>query len=430
MEREKAVLVGIKLESDSASSNENKYGVEQSIDELAELAFTAGLDVCARVIQKREYKSSAFLVGRGKVDEIRTICNDSGAGIIIFDDELSGVQSRNMEEATGVRVIDRTLLILDIFAQRAHTSEGKLQVELAQLKYRLPRLTGLGGQLSRLGGGIGTRGPGEKKLETDRRHIRRRISFLENELKRLGKRRYRLREGRKQNDLPVVVIVGYTNSGKSTLMNTLCGSGVFVEDKLFATLDPTTRRLTLPDGRKVLLVDTVGFISKLPHDLVEAFKSTLEEVVYADLLLHLVDASHSEADDRIPIVEDILEGLGAAGKPTILVYNKLDLAQGKLASMPGTKRNGCRITGISALKGQGLDSLLTAIMESLPVQEVKMDILAPYEEGWVMSYIYDNGKIVSSEYTDGGIKIKALIPFLKAKKLDHYLIGATSKKTP
>lgn len=417
-EREKAIIVG--LESDSGRLVNGKGEGERSLEELLELSLTAGLEVIDKVLQRRKLKDAAFYIGRGKIEQLGLMCQALNASVLVFDDELSGAQIRNIEETTGAKVIDRTALILDIFAQRARSSEGKLQVELAQLKYRLPRLMGMGGQLSRLGGGIGTRGPGEKKLEVDRRHIRKRISVLENEIKQVSKRRGLIREGRSRNDVPVVALAGYTNSGKSTLMNALCNSDVYVENKLFATLDPTTRKFLLPDGRNALLVDTVGFIKKLPHDLVDAFKSTLEEVVFADILLHVADASDEEAEEKIAVAEDILKNLGAFNKPVILVLNKIDQVK-EVTRLP-IKNSGYPIVETSAIYNKGLDQLLEVITKTIPSEEIEADVFIPYGTGWVLPYIYKYGKVLDEEYTGEGVNIRASIKRDRVEKIREFII--------
>lgn len=418
-DEERAVLVG--LETSSKVIVGGKSEGERSLDELEELARTAGAVVLEKIIQRRPAKDPAFFIGRGKVEELSLICQALDANLIIFDDELSGVQMRNIEEMTGVKVVDRTTLILDIFAKRARSWEGKLQVELAQLKYRVSRLVGLGTQLSRLGGGIGTRGPGEKKLEVDRRHIKRRISFLEAQLKDVEKRRNSFRESRTRNAIPTIALVGYTNAGKSTLMNRLCESNVLAEDKLFATLDPTTRSFRLSDGREALLIDTVGFIRKLPHELVEAFKSTLEEAVYADMLIHVVDASNEEAEEQVKVVNDILESLGAANKPVIMALNKMDMVKGGLR-LAISNPNG-RIFEISAVTGQGIDAMLEGIREMLPEDEKEVRLFIPYSDGWVISYIYQNGRILEQVHGESGTEVKALIKKHRLKPVRAYICG-------
>lgn len=320
--QEKAVLIGVVNTSKPVIENE----VDRSVEELALLAKTAGAQVVGRAVQRRKGIDNATYIGKGKLQEITAACEELEAELLIFDDELSGSQIRNIEQATGLKVIDRTLLILDIFAQRAQSKEGKLQVELAQQKYRYSRLVGFGESLSRLGGGIGTRGPGESKLETDRRHIKRRIDLLKANLAEVGERRGRIREKRRDSDVVVIAVVGYTNAGKSTLINRLCTSDLFAEDMLFATLDSAARKLVLPDGLEAVLIDTVGFIRKLPHNLIEAFKSTLEELVVADIILHVVDSSDEDLARHMEIVEDLLIQLGAAEKPRITVFNKTDIS--------------------------------------------------------------------------------------------------------
>jgi len=416
---EKAILAGLELTADVNAAGRNE--AERSLDELEELARTAGLIVLKKVIQKRPARDAACYIGRGKVEELASMLQELGAETLVFDDELSGAQIRNIEEITGAKVLDRTMLILDIFAQRARSKEGKLQVELAQLKYRLPRLTGMGGRLSRLGGGIGTRGPGERKLETDRRHIRRRITTLEKELRNIAKRRKLTRENRQRNEIPVVALVGYTNSGKTTLMNVLCNTDLFAEDKLFATLDTTTRRLLLPDGKQVLLVDTVGFIRKLPHELVEAFKSTLEEAVTADLLLHVVDTSDEEAAEHMKVTIDLLHSLGAESKPVITVLNKID----KISS-PDVIRslhNNKYTFEISALNGTGIEKLLSGIQSIFDTEYKEYRLKIPFGEGWVLPFIHSNGSVIYQEYQEEGIYIKAKLNKAMIEKVREYIIS-------
>lgn len=427
-EAEKAILVG--TETPGGKLINDKTDGERSLEELEELSLTAGLAVINKVIQKRASRDAAYYIGRGKVDELGLMCQAMDADVLIFDDELTGAQIRNIENATGAKVIDRTTLILDIFAQRAHSSEGKLQVELAQLKYRLPRLTGLGGQLSRLGGGIGTRGPGEKKLEVDRRHIRRRVSFLEGQLKKLEARRGMMRENRKQKDIPVIALVGYTNAGKSSIMNRLCNVEQFAEDKLFATLDPAARQFVLPDGRDAMLIDTVGFIRKLPHDLVEAFKSTLEEAVYADLLLLVVDVSDEEAEEHIPVVEDILKGLGILNKPSILILNKIDRLRDSLAVRLLSSKSPTGAFEVSAKTGEGIGALLRGISDVLPVNEVEMEILVPFNEGALVSGLHNTAQVLEKEYSGDGVRLKVRVKTAYADKLREYsIVKEESEKT-
>ena len=388
-ETEKALLVSV---------DTGEFDAETSIDELEELAHTAGAEVLGKLIQRRERIEAATFVGYGKLAEIIFFCENNDVDLLIFDSELTPSQQRNLEKLTNVRVIDRTMLILDIFAARARTSEGKLQVELAQLKYSLPRLMGQGQQLSRLGGGIGTRGPGETKLESDRRHIRRRIQKLEEELRQLEKRRAMLRNRREKDGVISVAIVGYTNAGKSTLMNALTDAGVLTENKLFATLDPTSRALILPDGRQVMLVDTVGLIRRLPHKLVEAFKSTLEEAATATVILNVCDAADEHASEHLEVTKKLLEELGCEGKPIISVMNKCDKV-GDLYAMPTFRGT----VMISALEQKGLDNLLQAICDALPqtVREVKL--LIPFQNGGDAARLREDGVVLEEEYRPEGL---------------------------
>ncbi|WP_010681048.1 GTPase HflX [Acetivibrio cellulolyticus] len=406
---ERAILVA--LETSTGNIVNGKSIGERSLDELEELVWTAGAKVVKKILQRRQGIDSAYYIGRGKLEELCLIRQALDIDLIVFDDELSGAQLRNIEELVGIKVIDRTTLILDIFAQRARSKEGKLQVELAQLKYRVSRLIGLGNQLSRLGGGIGTRGPGEKKLEVDRRHIRRRISYLESELSEVEKRRGFMRKSRDRDSLPVVALVGYTNAGKSTLMNTLCKSDVLAEDKLFATLDPTARNLKLPNGREALLIDTVGFIRKLPHELIESFKSTLEEAVYADVLIHVVDVTSYEAQEQIEVVDNILNALGASSKPIVMALNKVDMLEERKRA-PILNPMG-KVIEISAVTKEGFEDLLKAITDVLGQDEEELELLIPYHEGWAISYIYKNGKIISQSHEESGTFLK--VSMLKSK---------------
>lgn len=379
------------------SVDSGDFDAEASMEELCRLADTAGAQVEATAIQKRPSPEAATFAGRGLLDEIKSFCRDNDIDLIIADGELSPVQVRNIEDITGVRVVDRTTLILDIFAKRARSSEGKLQVELAQLKYSLPRLTGKGTSLSRLGGGIGTRGPGETKLETDRRHIRNRIKNLNAELDKVEKRRQAMHSRRKKNGALSVAIVGYTNAGKSTLMNTLTNAGVLQEDKLFATLDPTARRLTLPDGRQIMLIDTVGLVQRLPHQLVDAFRSTLEEAVWADVILNVCDASDSECVNHIKVTMDLLRELDCGAKPIINVLNKCDAVTDRLDF--DFFENSVKI---SALTGEGIDNLLEEISRALPRSRRRVKILIPFDKGSLVNLLRENGEVFSEEYTDSG----------------------------
>lgn len=400
---EKTILIGL----------ENDEGYD-TIEELAELAKTAGANVVARSIQKRRTPDNATYIGSGKVDELSLLCSETEAELVIFDDELTGSQLRNLETRLGVKVIDRTALILDIFAQRAVSREGALQVELAQMKYNLTRLTGQGTSLSRLGGGIGTRGPGEKKLEIDRRRIRRRIFELGEELKEVEKQRSLRRERREKNATPLVALVGYTNAGKSTFLNAVSNAGVLAEDKLFATLDPVVRQITLPNGLDILLSDTVGFINKLPHDLIEAFKSTLEEVSNADLILHVVDISSDHYDAQMRVVEDVIASLGAADTPRINVYNKID----KVDFRPrGTDNDAF----VSAVTGEGMDNLLERVEELLSAAHKTLEITVPYDKYEAVALLHAEARIISEEHTEMGTEIKAAVEDTTLRKLKKLL---------
>lgn len=391
-EPEKAVLIAV---------DTGEYDCDISLDELEELAETAGAEVVGRMSQKRDKPDSGTFLGSGRLEELGDFCKNNEVDLVIADSELAPAQLRNIEKATDVRVIDRTTLILDIFAERARSNEGKLQVELAQLRYSLPRLMGQGTKLSRLGGGIGTRGPGETKLESDRRHIRRRIKALEDEFDALEKRRSLARARREKDGVETVVIVGYTNAGKSTLMNTLTEAGVLAQDKLFATLDPTSRALVLPDGRRVMLIDTVGFIRRLPHHLVEAFKSTLEEAVCAKVILNVCDASDPECAEHLKVTNDLLEELGCSGKPIIPVFNKCDLPQADEAAMrlPGA-------VNISALEGKGLDELLDAVARALPPTRAKAKLLIPYSDGAAAAALRKDGVVTVEDYRADGLYLE------------------------
>ena len=377
------------------------YDVEQSLDELEELARTAGAQVIARVSQARPAPDPATCIGSGRLKEVSQLVKTQECDLIIFDEDLTASQMRNIESAAGVAVVDRTTLILDIFAQRALSREGKLQVELAQQKYRLPRLMGLGTSLSRLGGGIGTRGPGETQLETDRRHIRRRIAALQEQLRELERRRQQTRAHRKKSGAPCVAIVGYTNVGKSTLLNTLTGAGVLSEDKLFATLDPTARALRLPDGRQAILIDTVGLIRRLPHHLVEAFRSTLEEAAQADLILNVCDGSSADAPAQIAVTRQLLGELGAQDIPILTVFNKAD----RVDIVPESGREG---VWISAKNAWGLDKLLDAISQSLPDSQCRCRLLVPYDRAGVLATLRQDGQVFQEEYVPEGISIDIL----------------------
>lgn len=390
-ERQRAVLVAV---------DTGKWDAEESIMELAALCETAGADSVAEIIQQSDKLNPATYVGSGKAQEIRDTAERLEADIIVVDDSLSGVQVRNLEEITGFPVIDRTVLILDIFARNAKTAEGKLQVELAQLEYRLPRLMGSGGGLSQQGGGIGTRGPGETKLESDRRHIRSRIVSLKQKLEKMEERREITRRFRKRDGIPTVALVGYTNVGKSSLLNKLTGSDVFAEDKLFATLDPTVRRLAVGNLQHVLLVDTVGFVSRLPHGLVKAFKSTLDEVRFADLILLVADASSESWGSQLDVATEVLDELGCSEIPRIKVFNKCDLND--LASvLPGIP--------VSARTGEGLDTLLEKISEALSESVVRCRLLFPFEDAGRAASLRNRGNILSEEWRENGLYVEATV---------------------
>lgn len=393
VEQERAVLVGM--------DNDEGY---DTLEELNELAKTAGALVVGKVRVRRRTIDNATYVGSGKANELSLMGSELEADLFIFDDELSAIQLRTLEETLGARVIDRTTLILDIFAARATSREGKLQVELAQMRYRLPRLIGQGQVLSRLGGGIGTRGPGEKKLEIDRRRIRRRVFELETELSEIEKQRGLRRESRKANRVPLVALVGYTNAGKSTMLNALTDSNVLAEDKLFATLDPVVRKITLSGGTEALLSDTVGFINKLPHDLVEAFKSTLEEVSNSDLILQVVDISCPYHEKQMRVVDGVLESLHAADIPRIIVFNKADAVPS--CDLPAESENRLNV---SALRGTGIEKLLSAVELKLNSARTEVDILVPYSKYEAVSMIRDRGMLLSEEHTETGTHIRALL---------------------
>lgn len=408
--QERAILV---------AADTGEYDIEISLDELEELANSAEVTVVGRASQKRESPDPGSFLGKGRLEEIRDFGAANEVNLLIFDQELSTAQIRNIEEITDIRTIDRTMLILDIFGQRAKSSEGRLQVELAQQRYMLPRLMGMGKSLSRLGGGGGgavgaRRGAGETKLETDRRHIRRRISTLEEQLEELERRRGDVRKRRKKNSVQTVAIVGYTNVGKSTLLNALTQSEVLAEDMLFATLDPTARKLELPDGRNIVMVDTVGLIRRLPHHLVEAFKSTLEEARDADLVLNVCDASSPDAEEQAAVAADLLGQLQATS-PVIVVLNKCDLVE----DVTSTMRGGVRI---SAKTGVGFDSLLKEMQNHLPPTSRRMTLLVPYDQGALLSRIRENGKIFKETFEENGVMADALVDVRLQKEAAPYAV--------
>lgn len=392
-----------------------EYDVEISLAELAELAQTAGATVLGVLVQKRESPDKATCIGSGRLEELIQLCRNTGADLVIFDRELTATQHRNLESELNCRVVDRTALILDIFAGRARSAEGRLQVELAQLQYLLPRLAGQGTALSRLGGGIGTRGPGETKLESDRRHIRRRIHALRLQLDDVERQRERRRERRRKDGVQTAAIVGYTNAGKSTLLNALTEAGVLAEDKLFATLDPTARALRLPDGRQVLLIDTVGFVRRLPHHLVEAFRSTLEEAVEADVILNVCDASSPEAEEHLQVTRDLLRELGCGGRPILTVLNKCDIAEEPVRTDGAAVR-------ISAKTGHGLPALLNAITAALPPDRKKVKLLLPFSQGALAEQCRREGAVEQEEYVDQGLSMTVTLGVRLLDAVKEYIV--------
>lgn len=413
-----AILAGIQLRED----------ISYSMEELAGLAEADGVTVAGQMIQSLERPNTATLIGKGKVEELAELCRNMEADMVIFNDELSGVQLRNLEEALEVRVIDRTILILDIFADRAVSREGKLQVELAQLQYRMPRLTGFGRSLSRLGGGIGTRGPGEKKLETDRRHIAGRIDDIKAELARIGKTRQVQRSGREKSQIPVVALMGYTNSGKSAIMNRLLqlsereDKTVSSQNMLFATLDTQHRKITLEQGSEFILIDTVGFVSRLPHSLVEAFKSTLEEVRYADLLIHVVDSSYENRDFYMEVTNKVIEQIGAGDKDQIVAYNKMDIAK----SVP-LDVSGHEAVYLSAKTGENINVLVEKIREKIFGGRVEMTLLIPYQRGDITSYLCENAQIFSMEYEEEGTLLHGKLEREDALRYGSFVVDPGEK---
>lgn len=400
------------------SADTGEYDAEASLAELFELVKSAGADPVLSVTQNLQKIEKGTYVGSGKLLEIAEICKAREIDLLVFDSELSPTQIKNIEQQTDVRVIDRTTLILDIFAQRARSREGKLQVELAQLKYMLPRLSGKGIEMSRLGGGIGTRGPGETKLETDRRHIRRRMETLKEELSDVEKHRALLRKRREKDGVITCAIVGYTNAGKSTLMNCLTDAGVLAQDKLFATLDPTSRALRLPSGITVMLIDTVGLVRRLPHHLVEAFRSTLEEAAQSDIILNVCDASSDEARTHMKVTTDLLESLGCKDTPILTVLNKCDLLD---ESMLAQDFESC--IRISAKNGSGIDNLLKAIDDNLPVRLKRVKLLLPFSQAGLASEVRTKGTLISEEYAVGGIELEAVVDEVLYAKLSKFERG-------
>ena len=411
-EPEKALLVGLE--------RQGKWAIMDSLSELSQLAETAGAEVLGTTWQKRERPDPALFIGRGKVQELSLLRQEKGANLIIVDDELSPAQQRNLEKLLGTKVLDRAALILDIYAQHARSHEGKLQVELAQLRYTLPRLGGQGLVLSRLGGGIGTRGPGESKLEVDRQRIRDRIGDIALQIENFKKQRHLHRKRRQSTRIPTIALVGYTNAGKSTLLNMLTNSTVLAEDKLFATIDPTTRKIALPDGQKALLTDTVGFIQKLPHHLIDAFRATLEEVIQADVLLHIIDISHPQYQEQSQAVYQVLHELKIDAKHLITVFNKVDKLE-NLGILDQLLRSDNSIA-ISSLSGLGTDKLLKLIQNFLKEQTVEMTLLIPYSDSNMIAKLYDVSTVISTEYRDEGIYVLISLPPDEMNRFNTYAI--------
>ena len=417
--REKAILVGLEHEG------VDKWELKDSLDELAELASSAGAEVVGTVTQKLEQPTAPFYIGKGKAEHVAQQCQREHVTSVIFDDELSPAQGRNLEKVTSRKILDRTQLILDIFAQRARSREGRLQIELAQLQYLLPRLTGMWTHLSRQSGGIGTRGPGETQLEVDRRRVQERIAKLERDLTDVRKHRSIQREGRRRHHWPVAALVGYTNAGKSTLLNRLTGAGVLAADQLFATLDPTTRQFILPNNQKVLLTDTVGFIRKLPHTVIESFKATLEEVREADLLIHVVDLSHPHFQEQIQAVHAVIRELDAGGKQMLTVFNKIDavtnpgLVQAQLRRTPGS-------VAISAASGEGLPEMLSELEAQLAAWRLRATYRIPARESALIAEIHRIGHVLHLHYDEEQVIVRAHIPPQLQTRLAAYNVPAVS----
>lgn len=416
---ERTILVGMEYGGMLSTLG---WSVEDSLEELKQLADTAGAQVVAKFLQKRPKPDPAFFIGRGKVQELALYVQQENIDLCIFDDELTPAQQRNIEQAMGIRVLDRTALILDIFAQRARTNEGKLQVELAQLQYTLPRIMGKGLSLSRLGGGIGTRGPGETKLEVDRRRIRDRIAYIKECIGKVKSVRNLHRAGRAKASVPTVSLVGYTNAGKSTLLNVLTNSDIYAKDQLFATLDPTTRQLELPDKQQAILTDTVGFIQRLPHQLVAAFQSTLEEVVESDVLLHVIDVSHELYKEQSNAVYKVLEQIGAKDKTIITVYNKIDKLPEDSALPERLAREENSIC-ISAKGRKNLDRLLALIAENLKLQSIEADFMIPYSDTAIVSKLHEAGTVLEQEYLAEGTRLKVRLDAAQLGEYEKYMVN-------
>lgn len=413
---ERAILIGMEW-----GRNDSLWTVDDSLEELKQLADTAGATVIKKFIQKRPKPDPAFFIGRGKVQELALYAQQENIDLCIFDDELSPAQQRNIESVMGIRILDRTALILDIFAQRARTNEGKLQVELAQLQYTLPRIMGKGLMLSRLGGGIGTRGPGETKLEVDRRRIRDRIAFIKDQIEKVKAVRSLHRSKRKKNNVFEVSLVGYTNAGKSTLLNTLTNSDIYAKDQLFATLDPTTRQLTLPNKQEIIITDTVGFIQRLPHQLIAAFRSTLEVVTEADLLVHVIDVSHELYKEQAAAVHEVLKEIGAETKPVITVYNKIDKLppDSKLADRLALEED---TVCISAAKKLNLESLQQMIETHLKSKAVEVTLCIPYAETAKAAQLHETANVLEQEYTENGAVMKVILPVEDLEAYNEYIL--------
>lgn len=411
-EQDKVIIAGVH----TGALNGLDDTTEESMRELSELVETAGGIVVGEMVQNRQAAETGTYFGEGKLEELKNAAETLEADMIVVDDELTGSQIRNIADATGVSVIDRNTLILDIFAQRAKSAEGKIQVALAQLKYMLPRLSGMGKALSRQGGGIGTRGPGETKLESDRRHIMRRVTALSEELSEIEKRRDFARQRRKKDGVKTAAIVGYTNAGKSTLLNIMTGAEVTARNRLFETLDLTGRALELTDSRSVRLIDTVGFIRRLPHQFIEAFKSTLEEASSADIIIHVIDSSSPEMENHIEVVRKLLSELGCDDKPVVGVFNKIDIREEPLLGSYGFTYQ----VEISAKNGENLDKLIEAIEEALPGKKKKAKLLIPYTDGAVVSEIHENEMIISTDYTEEGTLIEAMLDAVTLERYRKY----------
>lgn len=413
---ERAILIGMEW-----GRNDSLWTVDDSLEELKQLADTAGATVIKKFIQKRPKPDPAFFIGRGKVQELALYAQQENIDLCIFDDELSPAQQRNIESVMGIRILDRTALILDIFAQRARTNEGKLQVELAQLQYTLPRIMGKGLMLSRLGGGIGTRGPGETKLEVDRRRIRDRIAFIKEQIEKVKAVRSLHRSKRKKNNVFEVSLVGYTNAGKSTLLNTLTNSDIYAKDQLFATLDPTTRQLTLPNKQEIIITDTVGFIQRLPHQLIAAFRSTLEVVTEADLLVHVIDVSHELYKEQAAAVHEVLKEIGAETKPVITVYNKIDKlpSDSKLADRLALEED---TVCISAAKKLNLETLHQMIESHLKSKAVEVTLCIPYAETAKAAQLHETANVLEQEYTENGAVMKVILPVEDLEAYNEYIL--------